>query len=83
MFESFDAKLRKIIQQGNQDKYRELIKKIVQFHVEEYTEDNLPTAEDFILELVNDALDEMWEKQGVKRDMAIYKSFLDARTNAE
>jgi len=79
----FDRQLKTIIQQGNQDQYRALIKKIVKLHRKEYTEDNLPTSEDFILELVNDALDEMWEHDGVKRDMSVYKTFIEDRENVD
>lgn len=78
-FSQFDKKLKKIIQQGNQDQYKALIKTIVKFQQEEYTEDNLPTAEGFFLEMVNEALDDMWARSGVKRNMAVYKRFIAPR----
>lgn len=64
---NFDKELKRIIRQGNQKEYAKLIKKIVRFHSEEYIEDNLPTHDDFILELVNDALDELWGSHKVSR----------------
>lgn len=48
--------LSKIIVQGNNDEYASLVKLICELHENEFTEENVPTRESFILELVTDAL---------------------------
>lgn len=83
---SVDDYLNSIICQGNYQEFKQFIWKMVQLHRKEYTEENLPTAEDAILEAVNEALDKMWESEGVLRSMAVYKSFIhirEAKENAE
>ena len=83
---SVDDYLNSIICQGNYQEFKQFIWKMVQLHRKEYTEENLPTAEDAILEAVNEALDKMWESEGVVRSMAVYKSFIhvrEAKENAE
>lgn len=73
---SIEKELKNIIKQGNQHLYQKLINDIVSLHRQEYTEENLPTSEGFILELVNNALDDMWAKENCKRNMDVYGSFL-------
>ncbi len=83
---SLDEHLHGIIRQGKYEEFKKLIWKIVQLLRKEYTEENLPTTEDAILEAVNEALDKMWESEGVVRSMAVYKSFIhvrEAKENAE
>lgn len=80
---SLDNHLRSIIREGNYEEYKKLIWKIVQIHRTVFTEENLPTAEDAILEAVNEALDKMWESEGVVRSMAVYKSFIHVRDAIE
>jgi len=53
---SLRSPLSKIIVQGNYDEYARLIKMICELHENEFTEENVPTRESFILELVTDAL---------------------------
>lgn len=67
------------IQQGNYGRYKDLFLTIVKIHRKTFTEENLPTAEDAILEAVNEALDKMWEREGCVRDMAVYKTFIAKR----
>jgi len=81
LFNSFDKKLKDIIGQGNQRQYRKLMKKIVKYHREEYLEENLLTAEDFIIELVDDALTEQYLEEGCVRDSTILKQFVDKLDN--
>lgn len=76
---SIDEHLNSIICQGNYDKFKQFIWELVQRHRKEYTEENLPTAEDAILEAVNEALDKMWEIEGCVRSMGVYKSFIPIR----
>ena len=53
---SLRSPLSKIIVQGNNDEYARLVKMICELHENEFTEENVPTRESFILELVTDAL---------------------------
>ncbi|MCU9611784.1 hypothetical protein OEK97_28155, partial [Escherichia coli] len=69
------------LRQGNQNLYKDMIRKIVLFHREEYTEENLPTAESFILEMVNEALDEMYARENCVRDMSVMKHIIENRSN--
>lgn len=57
--------LRDIIRQGNNDEYAQLIKTICELHENEFTEENTPTRESFILELVTDAFNESRRKHGI------------------
>jgi len=55
----FNSHLRKIIRQGDRSKaYRNLIKKIVRIHREFFTEENIPTANGYLQELLDDAFRE-------------------------
>jgi predicted metal-dependent hydrolase len=61
---SFDKKLKHIIGLGDTSKdYRNLFKKIVKFHREEFTEENFATSENYIGELLRDALTEAYDKE--------------------
>jgi hypothetical protein len=52
----FNSNLRHIIRQGDTSKaYRNLIKKIVRIHREYFTEENIPTANCYLQELLDDA----------------------------
>jgi hypothetical protein len=76
---NLEQHLRGVIKEGNFEGYKSLLSLIVKIHRETFTEENLPTAEDAILECVNEALDRMWAKEHVTRDMAVYKTFLVGR----
>jgi hypothetical protein len=76
---TLEQHLRNVIRQGNSTGYEDLFRLIVHIHRETFTEENLPTAEDAILEHVNYALDVMWKKEHVPRDMAVYKTFIAKR----
>jgi hypothetical protein len=61
---NFDKKLRAIISQGDTSKeYRNLFKKILKIHREEFTEENLPTTEDYLKELLKDAIQEVADRE--------------------
>lgn len=54
---AFDRELRRIIRQGDTTKeYRKLFERIVIIHREEFTEENLPTTQGYLEELLADAL---------------------------
>jgi hypothetical protein len=65
MFRSFEEKLHDIVDQGDTSKeYRNLFKKIVKMHRERFTEENWSTAEDYLQELLNDAIEEQKRQEG-------------------
>jgi cellulose biosynthesis protein BcsQ len=74
-----DSELKRIISCGNNKEYQELFHDIIRIHRSIFTEENLPAAEDAILEFVNIALDKMWENEGCVRSMGVYKSFIPIR----
>ncbi len=52
----FDDHLRYIISKGDTAKdYRNLFKRIVEIHREEFTEENIPAAKSYLRELLQDA----------------------------
>ncbi len=54
---AFDRELRKIIRQGDTSKeYRNLFKRIVIIHREEFIEENIPTTKGYLEELLADAI---------------------------
>ena len=54
---AFDRELRRIISQGDTTKeYRKLFERIVIIHREEFTEENIPTTQGYLEELLADAL---------------------------
>ena len=62
---SIDKKLRKIIRQGDTSKeYRNLFKKIVEIHREEFTEENLPTMHNYLKGLLYNAIITQYKKEG-------------------
>jgi hypothetical protein len=76
---SLEKRISQEIRQGEYNRYKQLLHLIVKVHRDTFTEENLPTAEDAILEGVNEALDNMWKKEGVQRNMTVYKSFIEPR----
>ena len=54
---AFDRELRNIIRQGDtSQEYRNLFKRIVIIHREEFTEENIPTTQGYLEELLADAI---------------------------
>jgi len=67
---SIDDLLKKIISQGNSE-YTKLVEKIVKRHHEVFNEDNVATATNFILEKLQNALNNEYKltKYGYKIEM--------------
>ena len=66
MFNMFDRKLRRIISQGDTSReYRKLFKRIVEIHREEFTEENIPTTEDYLQELLREGIEDARSREGV------------------
>lgn len=67
----FLKELRRIISQGDcEPEYRDLFKKIVEIHRQEFTEENIPTTHGYLQELLDDAIEVTKEKEDL--DMIIH-----------
>jgi hypothetical protein len=75
---AFDRELRKIISQADTSKeYRNLFKRIVIIHREEFIEENIPTTKSYLEELLADALKVAELKEDKEMKIAAYQREID------
>jgi hypothetical protein len=71
----FEKELRRIIQQGDTVKgkrsYRAFIRRIVEIHRESFTEENIPTTESYLTELLHNAIVEVSEAEEIAYKIAV------------
>jgi hypothetical protein len=61
---NFEKKLREIIRKGDTTReYRDLFKTIVKIHRESFTEENIPTSQQYLQELLDDAIADVRERE--------------------
>lgn len=66
-FKSFDEELEDIVKQGDtSQEYRNLFKKIVRLHKKHFTEENLPTAENYLQELLREAIEDIYQTDRIE-----------------